>query len=192
MRNIEPTPIRREDQLHDVVSAAAYLRCGRRLIYRLVSERRVRFTRGRPRAAVLAVRPRHLPRQPQRAAAGRRLAGTGARRGCPAGAGSTRAAGWRLAPTDARRSLDRQQCGTTPPGRQVVARDGGDRPPEGASVSSVPPPPAGQGRRRPRPPGPPAGRRSRGGLRWPSWHWPSCAASRRRTVSSPPDRRVPS
>ncbi len=45
MRNIEPTPIRREDQLHDVVSAAAYLRCGRRLIYRLVSERRVRFTR---------------------------------------------------------------------------------------------------------------------------------------------------
>lgn len=45
MRNIEPTPIRREDQLHDVASAAAYLRCGRRLIYRLVSERRVRFTR---------------------------------------------------------------------------------------------------------------------------------------------------
>lgn len=45
MRNSEPSPIRREDQLHDVVSAAAYLRCGRRLIYRLVSERRVRFTR---------------------------------------------------------------------------------------------------------------------------------------------------
>jgi len=74
MRNIEPTPIRREDQLHDAASAAAYLRCGRRLIYRLVSERRVRFTRaGRELAVFLAVRPRHLPRQPQRAAAGCRL-----------------------------------------------------------------------------------------------------------------------
>jgi len=45
MRNTEPTLLRRDDPLHDVVSAAAYLRCGRRLIYRLVSERRVRFTR---------------------------------------------------------------------------------------------------------------------------------------------------
>jgi len=45
MRNTEPTTIRRVDQLHDVLSAAAHLRCGRRLIYRLVSERRVRFTR---------------------------------------------------------------------------------------------------------------------------------------------------
>jgi excisionase family DNA binding protein len=45
MRNTELTPIRRHDRLHDVVSAAVYLRCGRRLIYRLVSERRVRFTR---------------------------------------------------------------------------------------------------------------------------------------------------
>jgi len=32
------------DQLHDVDGAADYLRCGRRLIYRLVAERRVRFT----------------------------------------------------------------------------------------------------------------------------------------------------
>jgi excisionase family DNA binding protein len=32
------------DRLHDVDSAADYLRCGRRLIYRLVAERRVRFT----------------------------------------------------------------------------------------------------------------------------------------------------
>ena len=31
-------------QLHDVESAAEYLRCGRRLIYRLVAERKVRFT----------------------------------------------------------------------------------------------------------------------------------------------------
>jgi excisionase family DNA binding protein len=31
-------------QLHDVDSAADYLRCGRRLIYRLVAERRVKFT----------------------------------------------------------------------------------------------------------------------------------------------------
>jgi excisionase family DNA binding protein len=32
------------DQLHDVDGAADYLRCGRRLIYRLVAERRVKFT----------------------------------------------------------------------------------------------------------------------------------------------------
>jgi excisionase family DNA binding protein len=32
------------DRLHDVDSAADYLRCGRRLIYRLVAERRVKFT----------------------------------------------------------------------------------------------------------------------------------------------------
>jgi excisionase family DNA binding protein len=32
------------DRVHDVDSAADYLRCGRRLIYRLVAERRVRFT----------------------------------------------------------------------------------------------------------------------------------------------------
>jgi len=32
------------DQLHDVHSAADYLRCGPRLIYRLVAERRVTFT----------------------------------------------------------------------------------------------------------------------------------------------------
>ena len=32
------------DRLHDVDSAAAYLRTGRRLIYRLVAERRVKFT----------------------------------------------------------------------------------------------------------------------------------------------------
>jgi excisionase family DNA binding protein len=32
------------DQLHDVDSAADYLRCGRRLIYRLVAERKVKFT----------------------------------------------------------------------------------------------------------------------------------------------------
>jgi excisionase family DNA binding protein len=31
-------------RLHDVDSAADYLRCGPRLIYRLVAERRVRFT----------------------------------------------------------------------------------------------------------------------------------------------------
>lgn len=33
------------DPLHDVASAANYLRCGHRLIYRLVNERRVRFTK---------------------------------------------------------------------------------------------------------------------------------------------------
>lgn len=44
-RHDKPTPIRSDDRLHTVASAAAYLRCGRRLIYRLVSERRVRFTR---------------------------------------------------------------------------------------------------------------------------------------------------
>jgi excisionase family DNA binding protein len=32
------------DQLHDVDSAADYLRCGPRLIYRLVAERKVKFT----------------------------------------------------------------------------------------------------------------------------------------------------
>ncbi|SSC24026.1 SinI-like protein, DNA-binding domain, partial [Klenkia terrae] len=35
---------RTTDRLHDVDSAAVYLRCGRRLVYRLVAERRVRFT----------------------------------------------------------------------------------------------------------------------------------------------------
>jgi excisionase family DNA binding protein len=43
--NAEPTPIRRDDRLHNVASAAAYLCSGRRLVYRLVSERRVTFTR---------------------------------------------------------------------------------------------------------------------------------------------------
>lgn len=33
------------DRLHDVDSAAAYLRCGRRLIYRLVAERKITFTK---------------------------------------------------------------------------------------------------------------------------------------------------
>lgn len=33
-----------DGQLHDVDSAADYLRCGRRLIYRLVAERKVKFT----------------------------------------------------------------------------------------------------------------------------------------------------
>lgn len=33
-----------KNQLHDVDSAAAYLRCGPRLIYRLVAERKVKFT----------------------------------------------------------------------------------------------------------------------------------------------------
>ena len=32
------------DRLHDVDSAADYLRCGPRLIYRLVAERKVKFT----------------------------------------------------------------------------------------------------------------------------------------------------
>ena len=32
------------NHLHDVDSAADYLRCGRRLIYRLVAERKVKFT----------------------------------------------------------------------------------------------------------------------------------------------------
>ena len=36
---------RATDRLHDVDSAADYLRCGRRLIYRLVAERRIRFTK---------------------------------------------------------------------------------------------------------------------------------------------------
>ena len=35
---------RSSGRLHDVDSAAEYLHCGRRLIYRLVAERRVRFT----------------------------------------------------------------------------------------------------------------------------------------------------
>lgn len=39
-------PARRTtDRLHDVDSAADYLRCGRRLIYRLVAERRITFTK---------------------------------------------------------------------------------------------------------------------------------------------------
>ena len=33
------------DHLHDVDSAADYLRCGRRLIYRLVAERKIAFTK---------------------------------------------------------------------------------------------------------------------------------------------------
>lgn len=33
------------DQLHDVDSAADYLRCGHRLIYRLVAERKITFTK---------------------------------------------------------------------------------------------------------------------------------------------------
>ena len=33
------------DRLHDVTSAAEYLRCGPRLIYRLVRERKVTFMR---------------------------------------------------------------------------------------------------------------------------------------------------
>jgi len=37
--------IQTDDPLHDVNSAAAYLRCRPRLIYRLVSERKVSFTR---------------------------------------------------------------------------------------------------------------------------------------------------
>lgn len=39
-----PRPPSGADPLHDVDTAADYLRCGRRLIYRLVAERRVRFT----------------------------------------------------------------------------------------------------------------------------------------------------
>ena len=35
---------RATDRLHDVDSAADYLRCGHRLIYRLVAERKVKFT----------------------------------------------------------------------------------------------------------------------------------------------------
>lgn len=37
-------PLPTGDRLHDVDSAAEYLRCGRRLIYRLVADRRIRFT----------------------------------------------------------------------------------------------------------------------------------------------------
>ncbi len=33
------------DRLHDADSAAEYLRCGRRLIYRLVAERKIKFTK---------------------------------------------------------------------------------------------------------------------------------------------------
>ncbi|MGN6243833.1 MAG: excisionase family DNA-binding protein [Motilibacteraceae bacterium] len=39
-----PPPVS-ADRLHDVDSAADYLRCGRRLIYRLVAERRIKFTK---------------------------------------------------------------------------------------------------------------------------------------------------
>jgi excisionase family DNA binding protein len=42
--NPRPAP-RTTDQLHDVDSAAEYLRCGRRLIYRLVAERQIRHTK---------------------------------------------------------------------------------------------------------------------------------------------------
>lgn len=38
------TSNRATDRLHDIDGAANYLRCGRRLVYRLVAERRVRFT----------------------------------------------------------------------------------------------------------------------------------------------------
>ena len=45
MATIRPRPsVKAGDQLHDVDSAADYLRSGRRLIYRLVAERRVTFT----------------------------------------------------------------------------------------------------------------------------------------------------
>ena len=37
-------PVAATDRLHDVDSAADYLRCGPRLIYRLVAERKVKFT----------------------------------------------------------------------------------------------------------------------------------------------------
>lgn len=36
---------RTTDRLHDVDSAAEYLRCGRRLVYRLVAERRITHTK---------------------------------------------------------------------------------------------------------------------------------------------------
>jgi len=36
---------RAADRLHDIDSAAAYLRCGRRLVYRLVAERRLTHTK---------------------------------------------------------------------------------------------------------------------------------------------------
>ena len=42
--NITSSPIS-TDPLHDVTSAAVYLRCGPRLIYRLVNERRIHFTK---------------------------------------------------------------------------------------------------------------------------------------------------
>ena len=42
-RNLPPPTT--TDRLHDVDSAADYLRCGRRLIYRLVAERRIKFTK---------------------------------------------------------------------------------------------------------------------------------------------------
>ena len=41
---VRASAIAETQTLHDVKSAAAYLRCGPRLIYRLVAERRVRFT----------------------------------------------------------------------------------------------------------------------------------------------------
>jgi excisionase family DNA binding protein len=44
MTPTSPRPTTGTDRLHDVDSAADYLRCGRRLIYRLVNERRVTFT----------------------------------------------------------------------------------------------------------------------------------------------------
>ena len=39
------TKNRTTDHLHDIDSAAAYLRCGRRLVYRLVAERRLTHTK---------------------------------------------------------------------------------------------------------------------------------------------------
>jgi excisionase family DNA binding protein len=45
MTATSPRPsVHPSDRLRDVDSAADYLRCGRRLIYRLVAERRVKFT----------------------------------------------------------------------------------------------------------------------------------------------------
>jgi excisionase family DNA binding protein len=36
---------RTNDHLHDIDSAAEYLRCGRRLVYRLVADRRITHTK---------------------------------------------------------------------------------------------------------------------------------------------------
>jgi excisionase family DNA binding protein len=39
------SPVDAANRLHDVDSAADYLCCGRRLIYRLVAERKIKFTK---------------------------------------------------------------------------------------------------------------------------------------------------